>query len=413
MNPLGATIPDNRLSLRFALPFALAHAGAFAACLPVLTILVPLKAAEIDPIGKAALLSWTALTGAATASLVNIAAGALSDATKSRFGRRRPWIFGGALATVATYFLMNAATTPAGLIAGIVLFQIAFNLFLPALVALLPDEVPDRSKGRMAALLALGPPIGLGVGAMLAGAENLDAAGRYIAVGALFLASTIPLLLLWRERPPAPVAGEARESPEPPPRAALENFARVWTSRLFIQIGVATSQGFILFFVAQAISAGGGFPLSPTETIVSQLLLLSTSISIVTALIVGSLSDRIGHRKFFVTGSGLLIFSGMATFAFFPTWPGVIVCEILYGLGAGLYSSAEVALAAELLPSRKNTARDLAVLNLGNTLPQAIAPALALLLVSPGGGYPALFLAGGTAAALGGLIAARIKQPRI
>lgn len=410
MGPFGATIPDNRLALRFALLFALAHAGAFAACLPVLTILVPLKAAEIDPVGKAALLGWTALAGAATASLVNIAAGALSDATKSRFGRRKPWIFGGALATVATYFLMNAATTPAGLVAGIVLFQIAFNLFLPALVALLPDEVPDRSKGRMAALLALGPPIGLGVGAMLAGAENLDASGRYAAVGALFFASTAPLLLFWRERPPAPAADETREPPAaPPPRSALENFARVWASRLFIQIGVATSQGFILFFVAQAMSGGGGFPQSPTETIVSRLLFLSTAISIVTALIVGALSDRIGHRKFFVTGSGLLIFSGMATFAVFPTWPGVIICEILYGLGAGLYSSAEVALAAELLPSRKNTARDLAILNLGNTLPQAIAPGLALLLVSPAGGYSALFMAGGAAAALGGLIAARIK----
>lgn len=404
--------PVQPLKPGFALLFALAHAGAFAGCLPVLTILVPLKAAEIDPLEKAALLSWTVLFGALAASIVNIAAGALSDRTKSRFGRRRPWILGGAVATVATYALIAGAEGPRGLFAAVILFQIAFNLFLPALVALLPDHVPDARKGLMAAFLALGPPIGLGVGAMLAGAEGLSAAGRYIAVAAVFIASIAPLLVFWKE-PPGP-ASTARETVQPTSdRGAWNNFAKVWTSRLLIQIAVATTQGYMLFFLGQTMAAKGGFPDLPPESLLGALLFLSTSISIVTALAVGVVSDLIGRRKYFVTASALLVFLAMSTFALWPSWPGVLVCQVLYGLGMGLYSSAEVALAAELLPSRENAARDLAILNLGNTLPQAIAPVLALVVISfAGRGYSLLFVSAAIAAAIGGGVAARICTVR-
>jgi MFS family permease len=404
--------PAQPLKPGFALLFALAHAGAFAGCLPVLTILVPLKAAEIDPLAKAALLSWTVLFGALAASVVNIAAGALSDKTKSRFGRRRPWILVGALATVATYALIAGAGGPLGLFAAVMLFQVAFNLFLPALVALLPDQVPDARKGMMAAFLALGPPIGLGVGAVLAGAEGLSAAGRYVAVAAVFIGSIAPLLIFWKE--PPRLASAAIETVQPTSdRAAWDNFAKVWTSRLLIQIAVATTQGYMLFFLGQTMTARGGFPDLPPESLLGALLFLSTSISIAMALAVGVVSDMIGRRKYFVTASAFLIFLGMATFALWPTWPGVLVCQALYGLGMGLYSSAEVALAAELLPSRENAARDLAILNLGNTLPQAIAPVLALVVISlAGGGYSVLFLSAASAAAIGGVVAARIRTTR-
>lgn len=398
----------------FAFLFALAHAGAFAGCLPVLTILVPLKAAEIDPLGKASLLSWTVLCGALAASVVNIAAGALSDRTKSRFGRRRPWIVAGAASTVAAYALIHSAGGAVELFIAVMLFQTAFNLFLPALVALLPDQVPDERKGVMAALMALGPPIGLGVGSVVAGAEGLSEAARYIAVALAFLGSIAPLVILWKEPPHAPPApAPIAVNPPTVDRRLWDNFARVWTSRLLIQVGVATSQGYMLFFLAQSMGRNAGFPDMPPESLLGFLLLLSTSISIAAALVIGVISDLIGQRKYFVAASAIFIFAGMATFAVWPTWPGVLACQIFYGLGMGLYSSAEVALAAELLPSRANAARDLAILNLGNTLPQAIAPVLALTILSlAGGGYPALFLAAASAAVVGGGVAARIRTAR-
>lgn len=402
--------PKPPLKAGFALQFALAHAGAFAGCLPVLTILVPLKAAEIDPAGKAALLSWTVLCGAMAASVVNIAAGALSDQTKSRFGRRRPWIVAGAAATIATYALIQRAGAAAELFIAVMLFQTAFNLFLPALVALLPDQVPDERKGVMAALLALGPPIGLGAGALIAGAEGLSDAARYAAVAAVFLGSITPLVIAWKEPPQSAPTQDSAARPAFD-RPSWDNFARVWTSRLFIQIAVATSQGFMLFFVGQSMSGRDGFPDMPPESLLGSVLFLSTSISVATALIIGVVSDLIGRRKHYVAASGALISLGLAVFALWPTWPGLLACQVIYGLGMGLYSAAEVALAAELLPSRENAARDLAILNLGNTLPQAMAPALALAVISLADGeYSALFIIAATSAAIGGAVAMRIRS---
>ena len=100
----------------------------------------------------------------------------------------------------------------------------------------------------------------------------------------------------------------------------------------------------------------------------------------------------------------------MIIIAFVGDWNAVIAGQFLYGLGFGLYSSAEVALAAETLPSRSNSARDLAILNLGNTLPQAIAPAFALIFVNPAsGGFSILFAIAALAAGLGGIVAMRIN----
>lgn len=395
------------LAPAFAALFMLAHIGAFAACLPLLTMLVPLKASEISPDGKAALLSWTVLVGAAVASVFNIAGGALSDATRSKFGRRRPWLFGGAAGTIASYYFIWRAASPTELIAGVILFQIAFNIFLPALVVLLPDHVPDQSKGRMASLLALGPPAGLGAGALLAGSESLSGGGKYVALIVLATVLIAPLLLFWKEPAGAGVETAGRTETDP---VIARNYRLVWLSRLLTQIAIATSQGFLLLFIVHLRDGGRGFPLNSAENLVSKLLLISTSVSIVTALIVGALSDRFGRRRNYVAASGGLICVGMIVVAFVRDWNAVIAGQLLYGLGFGLYSSAEVALAAETLPSRRNTARDLAILNLGNTLPQAISPIFALIFISPAnGGYSTLFAIGALAAGIGGIVAMRIR----
>lgn len=405
------TADRSELSKGFTALFAIAHVGAFVVCLPLLSLLAPLKAAEIAPEATAALLSWAALCGALVASVVNIIGGTLSDRTTSRFGRRRPWMIGGAGLTLASYLAIFNANSPLTFIAGIIFFQAAFNLFLPALIALLPDEVPDRSKGRMASLMALGPPLGLGAGSMIAGTDALSFGLRFALLAGLFAALITPLLVLWKEPPANGSHGYRLESPTADQPALHHDFRLIWLSRLFTQIAIATSQGFILLFVADAMARGRSFPDSAPESLVGMAMLFSTTISIVTALTVGAVSDRMGRRKYFVVASGSLIAAGMAIIAALPDWSGIIAGQTLYGLGVGLYSSAEVALAAETLPSRRDAARDLAILNLGNTLPQAIAPAMAILLVNPdSGGFSSLFFIGGVCAATGGAIALRIHR---
>ncbi len=68
-----------------------------------------------------------------------------------------------------------------------------------------------------------------------------------------------------------------------------------------------------------------------------------------------------------------------------------------------------MALAAEILPQKRHAGRDLAVLNLGNTLPQMLAPMLALMLAASPTGYSTLFLISAAAAGCGGLFALRVR----
>ena len=61
------------------------------------------------------------------------------------------------------------------------------------------------------------------------------------------------------------------------------------------------------------------------------------------------------------------------------------------GLGFGVYLSVDAALVTQVLPSAQGRAKDLGLINIANTGPQVLAPAVAAPLVSSLGGYPALF----------------------
>ncbi|MEF3088073.1 MFS transporter, partial [Bacillus altitudinis] len=81
----------------FIATYTLAQIGAFISFQPLLQVLLPLKVAAIDPGAKAVVLSQVAFYGAVVASIANLLAGAISDRTTSRFGRRRPWMVIGAV----------------------------------------------------------------------------------------------------------------------------------------------------------------------------------------------------------------------------------------------------------------------------------------------------------------------------
>ena len=118
---------------RFIALYTLANIGAYVAFIPLLQILLPLRATAIDPAHGALLLSRVALWGAVAASLGNIVFGALSDRTRSRFGRRRPYLAGGALAGFAALALIGVASSLAMVLVGWCLAQLAYNAVLAAM----------------------------------------------------------------------------------------------------------------------------------------------------------------------------------------------------------------------------------------------------------------------------------------
>ncbi len=74
-------------------------------------LLLPFQIGLLDPANKVAILSFFTSVTVLIALFANPLAGALSDRTASRFGRRRPWILvGGLLTAVGLLFMWQAST---------------------------------------------------------------------------------------------------------------------------------------------------------------------------------------------------------------------------------------------------------------------------------------------------------------
>ena len=101
------------------------------------------------------MLGWVTGIGAAVALVANPVAGALSDRTTSRFGRRRPWIVCGALAGAAALAFLAGQRAIAGVIVGWCLAQAGLNAMQASLTACVPDHVPVAQRGVVSAWIGL------------------------------------------------------------------------------------------------------------------------------------------------------------------------------------------------------------------------------------------------------------------
>ena len=228
--------PETPVSAGFITGFVIAQVGAYVSFLPLLQILVPLKAAALAPASRNELVSQIALLGAVAAASTNLLAGFLSDRTRGRWGRRRPWIVAGALLAAASYSLVDLANSPLALLASILVFQFAFNLAFAPLQALIPDLVPDRQKGWVSAMASLGLPLGTVVGSVLVGMVVHDMAGRFLALAVIVVVALVPFALAIRD-PLSPAIPPPRTSRAfgstgraSPPISGLSGSAGAWCS---------------------------------------------------------------------------------------------------------------------------------------------------------------------------------------
>lgn len=370
----------------FLAGFALAYIGAFTAVAPLLQILAPLRAEAIDPAAKAGILSMAVFCGALAASISNIVAGGLSDRTRSRFGRRRPWIVLGALATAASYGLIFWARTPVALLAGLVTFQILFNVMFAALLALFADRVPEPHKGVISAVVGMGFPLATMIGAVLIGAMIQSEALRFLTLAAVLIITVAPFALLSRD-PPRPREPVTAIRPRAPRGLAWlrpfasRDFTLAWGGRFLMTIGFSLVSIYLLYFIADGLGYVRLFPGRKAEAGLSVLTTLSFAGVIAVSLFVAVLARWFNRRKPFAAAASVCLALSMAILAQAQDWTPVLWAFGFYGIGMGFYFAIELALITDVLPSAVDRGRDLGLINLSATLPQALAPLLALALV--------------------------------
>lgn len=385
--------------------FALAWGGGVVAYTPLLTLLLPLRIAALGIEDKVGVLSLAAVVGALTASVANIAAGALSDRYSGGSTGRRPWIVAGFAATVAAYGLVAVVDSVTGILIAVAVFQAGVNLMLAPLSALAAEEVPDAQKGLLGGLMGAAYPLGALSGVIVMAASSPTAR---LAVTALIVAALLaPFLVLFRTR----TLAISSAVPTTAVRAGrARDLAAVWCARLLVQIAGAILFAYLLYYF-EGVEIKGA--LIKGERMAMRVAWLSGVVAVVTAplsILLGRWSDVVRARKPFLQTAAVAAAAGLLLMALFPNWSMAAWGYGLFATSSAVFLALQSTYAMQLLPSPEHRGRDLGVLNLTNTLPSIMGPGLAYATLAAGGFRPLmLILAGLTvlAAVLIGLVRER------
>ena len=161
---------------------------------------------------------------------------------------------------------------------------------------------------------------------------------------------------------------------------------------------------YLLYFLKDAVH----YP-DPDEGVLI-LTLLYTAGVVVTAVAGGVVSDRLGRRKALVAASSAVMAVASLLLTFSHTWPMAMGAAVLLGLGFGMYIAVDQALITQVLPQAGDRAKDLGVINIANSAPQVLGPALAAPLVTYAGGYAGLYLTAAVVTVLGGVLVWKIRS---
>ena len=130
-------------------------------------VLLPAKTALLAGDGKASVVAVLSTSAMIVAAIANIIFGALSDLTRSRFGRRSPWIIGGSVLAAAAMMFVSWAPTVPLLIVGWCVYQCFLNAIVAPLIAVITDRTAPKFRGTISAMYALGYSVGIYGGQMI------------------------------------------------------------------------------------------------------------------------------------------------------------------------------------------------------------------------------------------------------
>ncbi|WP_395700440.1 MFS transporter [Aquabacterium sp.] len=397
--------------------FALANLGLWMAFFAPIQVLLAQQMALIAPAGKEAALGWVTGVGALVSLVANPLFGALSDRTTSRFGRRRPWTLAGAVLGAGALAMLGRQTTLAGATLWWCVAQLTLNAMLAALSAEVPDQVPVSQRAVCSAWFGVTQPLGVVAGTLLVTALAGGVSAGYAAVASALLLCALPFVLRVGNTP-------LRREDRPPWRwraffaafwlspRRFPDFAWAWLTRCLINLGNALATLYLLYFLRDRVRYEALFPGETAEDGLLILVGVYTAGVLLSAFMAGVLSDRSGRRKVPVMAASVVMAAASALLALWPSWPVTIAGAALMGLGYGIYVAVDQALITQVLPAAADRGKDLGLINIANSAPQVLAPAIAALLVTRWGGYPALFLAAAAVTLLSGGLVHRIRGVR-
>ncbi|PRY39635.1 MFS transporter [Umezawaea tangerina] len=376
------------------------------------SVLLGLEAMRFGEAGKVDALALLTTSGAVVSMVVQPFAGALSDRTRSRFGRRVPWILGGSVLSGLCLLGVGGATGLGQLVVLWTLFHLAFN-FVPGLLhAMIPDRVPQPLLGTFAAVYGAASLAGGILGAVFAALLADDVFLAWTSLAGVLVLAAVLLAVLDRDDStlgdrPEPLTWKHFRSAYWVSPTRYPDFAWAFAGRFLMNLGYAMTTTYMLYilqdYVGLGESAVGVVPLVGLATLLGMTL---------TTVLSGPLSDRVGRRRVFVAAAGAIVAAATVVPLLSPTLPAIIVFVFCSGLGFGIYQAVDLAVVTEALPSRAESGAGMGLLNLAVAVPATIAPLAGSAVVHAFGTYAPIFLLTLVLSALSSLSVARIKGVR-
>lgn len=379
----------------------------------LVSILLPTQVALIDEANKVANLAIVTTTSFIFTLFAQPIAGALSDRTRSKFGRRIPWMLMGAF--VGGIFLLGIGSLKDILWVTVfwVVIQVALNFLQAPLTTITADRFPRSKRGTASAMMGLGMQLGMTAGVMLAGAMGTKVGLGYSTFGIAVIATTILFAVLnhdWssKESSVSPFKwGDFFKGFWVNPKKHPD-FAWAFAARFALILGYFVVMTYQLYLLTDYI----GMSLEAGQKAVVTLALAGFLPTIIAIVVSGLWSDKVGKRKIFIYVASAIMVVGLTMPIIMPTMTGMITMAVINGLGFGLYMSVDAALMTEVLPSEGTDAgKDLGILNVATNIPQAMSPAIAGMIITAFG-YAPLFVFAIIFVIIGAIVIAPIRSVR-
>lgn len=348
-----------------------------------ISLLLSFQSVEISPHNYTTVFSLVSGIGAIFALIGNPIGGAISDRTRLQYGRRRTWILLGSIlgsaAMVGVIFSKSVVTMAIFWS----LVQFFYNFAYAAYMALVPDQVDEAHRGSVSGIIGLALPIAVAVGYILmtvmSGTPLAMRWGVLVVMGVLSAVISCFMITdpkaVYQKRSERKSFAETVSGIYPSPRRYP-----VFTWGILTKLFQSMAYCYQLYNSTMLMQRFKLNQVQTTEyaTLMQILALIFMGIS---SVLGGMLSDKIRRQKPFVICSVLVMSAGLILMAAAKTILIITVANVIISFGYGIYTAVDTAMIARILPRKADAAKDYGIMNVADTLPQSVVPAIAAPLI--------------------------------
>lgn len=390
----------------------LATFGAALAFLAPLVYTLALRVDELVP-GDQAAIGYIIGAGSLVTLLASPLTGVLSDRTRSRWGRRRPFIVAGILVGMLSVPIMAFGPNIAALMIGWMIASLGWGTAMGAIGNYQADRLAPRQRGKVSGLTGMTTQVAPVAGVLLAGVVSRDDLWVFLLPVLVGLPLLVLFVIFASEDDSRPLSFERKLSvgavlasfvfrPRQHP-----DFAWNWLGQFVFFAGLALTTTYSTFFYAQRLDIS----VRDIAPLLATISGLGIGAAIVGSVVGGGLSDRLGRRRPFVAGAMLLFAAGTVVISLAPALPVLIAGTVMSSFAIAIFLAVNQAIVLDVLPHRETQAgRFMAINSFSQKIPSSVAPLIAPLLLLSGSSdepnYTVLYLVSGICALIGGAVIA-------